>query len=657
MANPNFSAGIEVGGKQQFELTAFSGREALSSIFEFKLELFVVGEETIDPAKLLGAKVKFWWGTTDGSPEFERVGYLRRLVAVGTQHTAQQPYVADIVPKLWFSTLNSRNRMFENMTATDIVAKVVKEYGLSLKGANASFKREFCLQYGETDFSFISRLLEEEGLCFHFENKSDALIISDGLNAGSATKCKTGMDVGSFYTWEHQYNYITGVTTLVDFDFEQPSSQLKSEVKTVVKLPDIQSHEQLEFPGGFTQKNRGDSLAKLRMEEEEADYSIARGAGEEPSFYAGGAFSCKGSGVGADGATNFLVTAISHNCRTENYASGGGADIYRNEFTCIPEKVKFRPPRRTPRPRIDGLQTGIVVVAEDKMDKYGRIRVKFNWAAANQSEGESESCWVRVAQTMAGKKWGTLFIPRVGQEVVISFLDGDPDRPLVIGAVYNGDALPPYELPGAWTQSGIKTQSQEGGANDFNELRFDDKKDAEEIYIQAQKDFRRLVKKGDDELIIEKGKRAKTLKEGDESTILEKGKRSVELKKGDDSLLLSEGNLSVEASKGNITNKLGSGKYQVDAKQGVELKGGSNEAKVTPSAIEMTVGGNSIKMDNSGIELKVGANSVKIEMAGITVKGVQVKIEGQASAEVKAPMTSVKGDGMLTIKGGMTMIN
>ena len=617
MANQNFRAGIEVGGKKLFELIAFSGREALSSLFEFNLELLT--EETIDPAKLLGTKVKFWWGSDNSSPEFERVGYIRRLVAVGSRGDT---YSADIVPKLWFSTLNSRNRMFENMTATDIVAKVVKEYGISLKGANAGFKREFCLQYAETDFNFISRLLEEEGLCYHFDHKSDALMISDGLNAGSAAKCKTGLVPENFPVWEHQYSYITGATTLVDFDFEQPSSQLRSEVKTVVKLPDIKSHEQLEFPGGFTEKARGDALAKLRMEEEETDYSIVRGAGDLVSFYAGGAISFE-NGYGAEGARNFLVTSISHHCKAEDHVSGGGADFYRNEFTCIPEKVKFRPPRQTPKPRIDGLQTAIVVEAEDKIDKYGRVRVEFNWAASASDKNESVSCWVRVAQAMAGKKWGTLFIPRVDQEVVISFLDGDPDRPLIIGAVYNSDALPPYPLPGSWTQSGIKTQSQDGGANDFNELRFEDKKDAEEIYIQAQKDFRRVVKKGDDELNIEKGN------------------RSVEVKEGDDSLLLSKGNLTVEVSKGNISNKLGGGKFQVDAKQGVE----------------MTVGGNSIKMNTSGIELKVGANSVKIEMGGITVKGVQVKIEGQASAEVKAPMTTVKGDGVLTIKGGMTMIN
>jgi type VI secretion system secreted protein VgrG len=617
MANQNFRAGIEVGGKKLFELIAFSGREALSSLFEFNLELLT--EETIDPAKLLGTKVKFWWGSDNSSPEFERVGYIRRLVAVGSRGDT---YSADIVPKLWFSTLNSRNRMFENMTATDIVAKVVKEYGISLKGANTSFKREFCLQYAETDFNFVSRLLEAEGLCYHFDHKTDALMISDGLNAGSAEKCKTGLVPDNFSAWEHQYSYITGATTLVDFDFEQPSSQLRSEVKTVVKLPDIKSHEQLEFPGGFTEKARGDALAKLRMEEEETDYSIVRGAGDLVSFYAGGAISFE-NGYGAEVARNFLVTSISHHCKAEDHVSGGGADFYRNEFTCIPEKVKFRPPRQTPKPRIDGLQTAIVVEAEDKMDKYGRVRVEFNWAASASDKNESVSCWVRVAQAMAGKKWGTLFIPRVDQEVVISFLDGDPDRPLIIGAVYNSDALPPYPLPGSWTQSGIKTQSQDGGANDFNELRFEDKKDAEEIYIQAQKDFRRVVKKGDDELNIEKGN------------------RSVEVKEGDDSLLLSKGNLTVEVSKGNISNKLGGGKFQVDAKQGVE----------------MTVGGNSIKMNTSGIELKVGANSVKIEMGGITVKGVQVKIEGQASAEVKAPMTTVKGDGVLTIKGGMTMIN
>lgn len=654
MASINFSAGVEVAGKKQFELTAFSGREALSSLFEFNLELFAVGGETPDPAKLLGAKVRLWWGTDSGSPEFERIGYMRRLVAVGHH---KQTYSADVVPKMWFSTLSSHNRMFENMTATDIVSKVLKEYGISVKGANASFKREFCLQYGESDFNFISRLLEEEGLCYHFEQKSDTVVLSDGLSAASAQKCKSDIAPDSLIAWEHQYNYITGVRNLVDFDFEQPTTQLKSEVKTVVKLPDVDSHEQLEFPGGFTNKNRGDSLAKLRMEEEEVEHSIVRGAGDEISFYAGGAFSFKSPGIGTSGDKNFLLTSVSHSCKAEGYASGGGTANYRNVFTCIPEKMKFRPPRRTAKPRIEGLQTAMVVDAEDKMDKFGRVRVKFNWAAANKSDAASVSCWVRVAQAMAGKKWGTLFIPRIDQEVVISFLDGDPDHPLIIGAVYNGDAMPPYALPGAWTQSGIKTQSQEGGANDFNELRFDDKKDAEEIYIQAQKHFRRVVKKGDDELTIEKGKRTKTLKEGDETTVLEKGKRHTELKKGDDALILSEGSVSVEASKGHISHKMGDGKFQVDAKQGVELKGGSNEAKITPSAIEMKVGGNSIKMDKGGIVLKVGGNSIKIEAKGITVKGLQVMVEGTTKADVKSPMTTVKADGTLKLKGGMTMIN
>ena len=283
------------------------------------------------------------------------------------------------------------------------------------------------------------------------------------------------------------------------------------------------------------------------------------------------------------------------------------------------------------------------------MDKYGRVRVKFNWAAANASDEASVSCWVRVAQSMAGKKWGTLFIPRIGQEVVISFLGGDPDHPLIIGAVYNGDAMPPYALPGAWTQSGIKTQSQEGGANDFNELRFDDKKDAEEIYIQAQKHFRRVVKKGDDELTIEKGKRTKTLKEGDETVLLQKG------------------NLSVEASKGHISHKMGNGKFQVDAKQGVELKGGSNEAKITPSAIEMKVGGNSIKMDKGGIVLKVGGTSIKIDKMNITIKsdmsvkikaGMDAKIEAGMQAEVNGQATTkVSSSGPLTIKGAIVNIN
>jgi type VI secretion system secreted protein VgrG len=311
--------------------------------------------------------------------------------------------------------------------------------------------------------------------------------------------------------------------------------------------------------------------------------------------------------------------------------------LYSNNVECIVHGKTWRPPRTAERGLVQGPQTAIV---SDGPDKYGRMRVKFHW-------GDSvASAWLRVVQRWAGPQWGTIFLPRVGHEVLVEFLDGDPDHPIIVGSVYNAQNMPPYPLPDKYTQSGIKTRSMsadggtQGGSDDFNELRFDDKIGNEEIYFHAQKDFNRVVennddlKVGNDQTIEIKNNRTEVVKQGDEKVTIEQGKRSIFVNTGDDlhqvktgnrDAIIDMGNDSLTVKMGNHVRKINLGKSETEAMQ--------------------------------SITLKVGANKIVVDQTGITLDGIMIKFKGQAMIDSQAPMQKMNGDAMVMIKGGLTMIN
>jgi type VI secretion system secreted protein VgrG len=263
-------------------------------------------------------------------------------------------------------------------------------------------------------------------------------------------------------------------------------------------------------------------------------------------------------------------------------------------------------------------------------DEYGRIKVQFHWDRYGKND-EKSSCWIRVAQDICGRNWGHIVLPRIGQEVVVAFLEGDPDQPLVIGSVYNGDLKPPYDLPANKTQLGLKTRSSKGGGTgDFNELRFEDKAGEEQIYFHAQRDFERVVERDDTldvqrhQTITVKNNRTETVKEGNESVTVSQGNRSVTVSQGNDSLDVSAGDHSRNVGK-NISEEAG---------MGIKIKAG------TSITIEAGI----------SIELKVGGNKITIDNAGITVKGIMVTADGSAS-------TTVKSGGLVTVQGPLVKIN
>jgi type VI secretion system secreted protein VgrG len=313
------------------------------------------------------------------------------------------------------------------------------------------------------------------------------------------------------------------------------------------------------------------------------------------------------------------------------------AILYTNSMTAIPYGSKFRPPRVARRSLVPGLQTALVT---EGPDKYGRMRVKFHWGE------RTGSGWVRVAQRWAGPQWGTIFLPRVGHEVIVDFIDGDPDHPLIVGSVYNAQNMPPYTLPDKYTQSGIKTRSMtadggtQGGSDEFNELRFDDLQGKEDIYFHAQKDFHRVVendddlKVGHDQTIEIKNHRTEVVKDGNEKVTIEKGKREIFVDKGNDlhqvkmgnrEAIIDMGNDTLTVKMGNHIRKINLGKSETEAMQ--------------------------------SITLKVGANSIKVDQTGITLDGIMINFKGSAMIKSQAPMQQMNGDALVKIQGGITMIN
>ena len=406
-----------------------------------------------------------------------------------------------------------------------------------------------------------------------------------------------------------------------------------------------------DFPCQYNKTTFGAKLADKRMEELHSRNKLIQGAGNALALQPGMEFTLNGFYFTEENVKHFVIST--------SYEIGGGIghvsgnDIAGPVFSCnfiaMNAQQSFRPSRNTPKPVISGTQTALVVGKEGEeiwTDKYGRIKVKFHWDR-DENKNETSSCWVRLSFPVAGKKWGWISLPRIGQEVIVSFLNGDPDQPLVTGGVYNAEQMPPYDLPASQTQSGIKTHSSKTGVlENYNEIRFEDKKDSEELYVHAEKDFNCVIENNETRKIglDKKDKGNQTLEIQNDRTIsLNEGHDLLTIKNGNRETNVDTGNNTLNVKKGNKESNINTGNDTTNVKMGnyvVKVNGG----KATIEAMQ-------------SIELKVGGNSIKIDQSGITIKGITVKIQADATLNAKSPMTTVSGDGMLTLKGGITMIN
>lgn len=573
-------------------------------------------------------------------------------------------------PWLWWLTLASNNRVFQNKSTSDIVTSIFDTHGFSdyqLKLTGSYTPREYCVQYAETDFAFVSRLLEEEGIFWFFTHADGqhTLVLADSNDAFPAcpnvtTIAYLGQEIGvrelhGIRAGQLCVQAVSGVYRATDYAFTTPSTSLYGQAEAMAGPLSVYEH-----PGGYSAKARGDALGKLRVDALRTQEKRFVGESDCRWLVPGHWFTLSGHD---DAALNidWVVTTVTHEASHAQY---------RNRFVAIPKSTRYRPPRITPKPRMH-TQTAIVVGKAGEeiwTDEYGRIKIQFPWDRDGQND-ETSSCWVRVVLPWSGKGFGMQFVPRIGQEVIVTFIDGDPDRPLVSGCVYNGDNALPYALPANQTQSGIKTNSSKGGGG-FNELRFEDKKDSEEVFLQAQKDLNINVLNdttatvGHDETLTVQNARTRTVKDGDESITLEQGKRSVTIQTGSDSLDVKDtrtvtvGSDQTHSTGGNYTHKV-SGNYSltVDGNLTIKVSGTltlqSDGDFTSKSAASMTAQAGTSITQKAGTSLTNQAGTSLDNKAGTTLTNdAGISLTNKASAE-----QTVDGGGMLTLKGGLVKVN
>jgi type VI secretion system secreted protein VgrG len=485
-------------GDDVLVLQSFTGSEAFSSLFSFHLEM-LSSNDAIAPPEIVSKSVTVRINLTDGSQRFFN-GHVNQFIG-GAMHTRElRHYRAEVVPWLWFLTRSTDCRIFQSKSAPQIIEQIFQDLGFSgfemdLQGLHP--ERVYCVQYRESAFSFVSRLMEEEGMFYWFRQADGrhTLVIADHKGAytdcpENEIECHPGsLTPDHISQWEHCYEYRSGKYDQTDYNFETPSSNLHTRTNTLIDLPQISSYELYDYPGGYQGKGDGESLTRIRMEEDEVPHDVVRCDSGCRSLHPGGKFTLTRHECSSEEGKGYVITSIQHSANDQTQLVAGGETYYENSFECIPDGVVFRPGQLTPRPKIRGPQTAVVVGPageEIYPDEYGRVKTQFHWDRKGKND-ENSSCWVRVSQVHAGKGFGGIDIPRIGDEVIVEFLEGDPDRPIITGRVYNAEQMPPYPLPGKKVISGLKSNSTKGGGG-YNEYVFDDSKGHELIREHGQFD-------------------------------------------------------------------------------------------------------------------------------------------------------------------------
>lgn len=488
-------------------------REELGRLFEYQLELRGPPSQSTGAADFMGKSVTVSMQLAGSNTKRHFNGIVTRFMQ-GARHGRFFTYHLELRPRMWLLTRNAGCRIFENRSVVQILETVFGDYGFPVdKRLKASYPdRVYCVQYRETDFNFVSRLMEEEGIYYYFTHKDGAhtLVLCDNASSHDAIpnaklKWKGEHEGGSLtdnilLEWNEAHSLQPQRFTHAEFEFQTPSARMTAEAKAPAGKYTPPKMEIYDYPGLFdalpiAEPNTGDMvkegsrLAEVRQAEFVSQQIVASGLVKFRPMAVGGTFEVEG---GDPDQGNWLVTAANYELDFGEHESAeiDAAAGFVCRLQAVPKKVRYQPARITPRPFVQGPQTALVTSGADKkgVDKFGRVKVRFPWVRANDKQ--QDSCWVRVSQGWASKKFGMMALPRVDDEVVVSFLEGDPDRPLVTGRVYNADSMPPYPLPDQATTTGILSRSFDSTAvGDSNELRFDDKAGAEHLWLQAQRDY------------------------------------------------------------------------------------------------------------------------------------------------------------------------
>jgi type VI secretion system secreted protein VgrG len=474
----------------------------LSALEETRFHL-LSEKSDLAPDQMLGRAVDLAVTLRDGQTR-HFCGYVTRF-GIGPNQGRWYGYQATVRPWLWFLTRTADCRIFQEQTVREIVESVLSDHGPiashEFKLVRSYRKRSYCVQYRETDFNFVARLLEDEGIYWYFEHSEGEhkLILVDAPDAHTPIEGEaklpyydnTGQappDSEWVSNWRFMRAVKPGKTVLSSYDFERPSTQLKVE-QVMQRDYDLSDYEVFDWQGDYTQKDDGQQLVGDRLDERQCRFDLHSGSSNAHVLATGHTFDLARH-PRADQNAQYLCTRLEVTARDQGSETDGGPGDLQCSFDAIRSDAPFRAPRRTHKPFVQGPQTAVVVGPGGEelfTDKYGRVKVQFHWDRYG-ARNEKSSCWVRVSSPWAGKSFGFVQVPRIGQEVVVDFLEGDPDQPLVTGRVYNAEQMPPWELPANATQSGVLTRSsKEGAYGNANAIRFEDKKGAEQLWLHAEK--------------------------------------------------------------------------------------------------------------------------------------------------------------------------
>ncbi len=563
-------------------------------------------------------------------------------------------YRLELRPWLWLLSSKQDCRIFSSQSPWQIMTGLFRDAGFSdfsdkRQNSAGDTVLDYCVQYRESTFHFATRLMEQFGLYYYVTHAdgSHTICFADDPNSHTAiskaipyryqqTEWLAADD--HVWDWSAEAQIQPGAYTLREYNFVTPKADLTAK-SLIDGKHTYGSNEVYDYPGLYETADDGQKVAQVRMQDLETRRQTYGGISNARELGAGVKFTISDF---PDTAVNqeYLVTESHCSLRAGELRATQDGDIidtFRCEMKAVPGSRQFRLPPLTPRPVIRGPQTARVAGEsgqEVTTDQYGRIKVKFPWDRRTQ-EDENSSCWIRVAQIWAGTSWGAMFIPRIGQEVIVEFLEGNPDRPLVTGQVYNASTTVPYTLPDNKTRSTIKSNSSLGGGG-FNEFRFEDKKDSEEVFLQAQKDFNVVVLNNETVKITQ-----------DTTTTVSKGNRSVTVSQGNDTHTVSQGNRSVTVSQGNDTHTVSQGNREATVSVGKDsLTVSQGDHTITVTA------GNSTVSAGQSITLKVGPNSIKIDTTGVTISATKISISATASLEASGLTTKIAGQTMLQLDGG-----
>jgi len=665
-------------GDDKLLLTSFTGHEAISRLFHFHLT--TLSEDTdVDFTQIVGQNVTINLTLSDDTQRPIN-GIVSHFACTGKEGDMTR-YELDVVPKLWTLNRYADCRIYHNKDVTEIVKSILDERGIDYQASLTGTynKLEYCVQYRETDFNFVSRLMEQFGIFYFFQHddSSHTMMLGDstsvhqpcpGPSIGGFNLTSGGLDAGDVINaWSLGQELRSGKYSLTDYNFTTSTTDLLASEPTIYSVGGNDSMEVFDYPGPHQTQSDGTAMAKLRMQEEEAVHKIAHGTSVCRVFRSGYTFELNDHPLDALNG-NYLFTEIQHTASVAGTyrdeggvgaavaaaaAAAGGKESYANQFTLIPADVPFRPARVTPKPFVQGPQTAVVVGKssdEDSdddqdaggdgeeiwVDKWGRVLVLFPW-----DRKKATSCWVRVSQDWAGQGWGMINIPRVGQEVIVSFLEGDPDRPIITGRVYNDVQTVPYKLPDNGTRTTFRTSTSTGGGTaHYNELRFEDKQGSEQVFVRGEKDYDTRIVNDSREWIG--NNRSLIVKKNQ----MEKVEGSLSLQVGGDQFEKVSGDLHLQV-KGKQNEKITgdlnhhiSGNWNHKSDQNVSIqagmnmyeKSGENYAHEAGMAIHLKAGMTMVLEAGMQLSLKVGGSFVDIGPAGVSISGPMVMINSGGAA-------------------------